>query len=90
MPINCPDEKLARIIERLPSNMNSAESQDEADKFVRVVVEGSEFEIDHAVFRVKMVNKLAKTALCISVDDEPVEAMFHFRRIAPLIIERTT
>ena len=90
MPINCPDEKLARIIERLPSNMNSAESQDEADEFVRVVLDGSEFEIDDAVFRVKTVDKLAKTALCISVDEEHVEAMFHFRRIAPLIIERMT
>ena len=90
MPIDCPDEKLATIIERLPSNMNSAESEDEADPFLRVVVDGCEFEIDDAVFRVKMVNKLAKTALCISVDEEPVEAMFNFRRIAPLILERMT
>jgi hypothetical protein len=85
MPINCPDEKLARIIERLPSNINSAESEDEA---VRVVIDGSEFEIDDAVFRVKMVDKLARTALCVSVDEVPVEATFNFRHIAPLIIDR--
>ena len=52
-PINCPDEKRARIIERLPSNVNATESEDEA---AAVVVDGSEFEIDEAVFRVKMVH----------------------------------
>ena len=29
-PINCPAEKLARIIERLPSNVNATESEDGA------------------------------------------------------------
>jgi hypothetical protein len=86
MPIACPDEKLARIIERLPSNMNSAPEESEDDEDDHVVIDGSEFEIDDAVFRVKMVNKLAKTALCVSVDEEPMEAMFNFRLIAPLII----
>ena len=85
MPINCPDEKLASIIQRLPRNINSGENEDEA---LRVVVDGSEFEIDDAVFRVKMINKLARTALCISVDEEAVEATFGFRVIAPLILER--
>jgi len=85
MPINCPDEKLASIIQRLPSNINSGENEDEA---LRVVIDGSEFEIDDAVFRVKMINKLARTALCISVDEEAVEATFGFRVIAPLILER--
>jgi hypothetical protein len=84
-PINCPDEKLARIIERLPSNVNATESEDGA---AAVVVAGSEFEIDEAVFRVKMVDKAAKTALCISVDEGSVETRFNFRDIAPLIIER--
>jgi hypothetical protein len=85
MPINCPDEKLARIIERLPSNVNATESEDQA---ARVVVYGSEFEYDEAVFRVKIVDKAARTALCISVDEGSVEATFNFRHIAPLIIER--
>ena len=48
------------------SNINSAESQDEA---VHMVVDGSKFQIDEAGFRVKMVSKLVQIALCISVDE---------------------
>ena len=88
-PKDCPDEKLARIIERLPTNTNAAisDSDDEDDEAVVVMV-GSEFEIDGAVFRIIMVDKLARTALCISVEEEPVESRFNFRRIIPLILAR--
>jgi predicted ribosome-associated RNA-binding protein Tma20 len=85
MPVNCPDERLARSIEPLPSNVNVTESEDEA---VCAVVDGSEFEIDEAVFRVKMADKAAKTALCISVDEGSVEATFNFRHVAPPIVQR--
>ncbi len=84
-PINCPSEKLKRIIERLPSNVNAApESEDEA---INVVVVSSEFEVGNEVFRVEKVDKAAKTALCSTLGNGR-EATFDFQEIASLIIER--
>ena len=84
-PVDCPDEKLARIVERLPSNVSAApEIEDEA---VNAVVAASKFEFEDEVFRVDVVDKVARTALCISLVDRS-EAAFNFEDIAPLIIER--
>ena len=84
-PVNCPDEKLARIVERLPSNGSAApEIEDEA---VNAVVAKSEFEFDDEVFRVDVVDKVARTALCISLVDG-IGATFNFENIAPSTLER--
>ena len=50
---------------------------------MNVVVPTSEFEFDNEVFRVDVVDKVARTVLCISLVDG-VGATFNFENIAPL------